>query len=586
MVKKLYSYLKEHKHIAFLCAFLTSLEVLCELFLPYLMSRIVDVGIAEQNLAYIAKIGLTMIFLAASAICIGVFNAKNSAKVSQIFAANIRKDMFFKIQNYSFANIDNFSSSSLITRLTSDVNIMQMTFMLSLRLLIRAPLMLIFAYIVALSINARLSLVILAAVVALVSIIAFILPKAGKLFATVQKRIDNLNGAVQENLIAIRVVKAFVRKDYEKEKFTKANDELMEAAIRAGSLVAMFMPFMVLVLNIGIVSIMWFGGNFVGQGTMAAGELISFVNYIMQILMAVMLFTMIFVMITRAKACAQRVLEVVDTKSDILDEVPNNKAVITKGKIEFKNVNFKYAKNGNLESSQNGGEYVLSNINITIEPGEFVGIIGGTGSGKSSLISLIPRFYDVSEGEVLIDGVNVKGYTQSNLRDGIGLVMQKNNLFTGTIKKNIAWGKEDASIEEIVKVAKFAQAHNFIESFSEGYDTELGQGGVNLSGGQKQRVCIARAMLKNSPILIFDDSTSAVDTKTEALIRESFYNDFKDSTIILVAQRISSVKDADKVIVLDDGKIVDIGNHDKLMETCEIYREIYTSQIEGSVMNE
>lgn len=583
MIKKLYIYLKAHKHIAILCAVLTSLEVLCELFLPYLMSLIVDNGIANENLGYIVRIGVSMIFLATTAIILGVFNAKNSAKVSQIFAANVREDMFSKIQGYSFSNIDKFSSSSLITRLTNDVNVIQMTFMLSLRLLIRAPLMLIFAYIVALNINARLSLIILASVVALAGTIAIILPRAGKLFQAVQNKIDNLNGAVQENLIAIRVVKAFVRKDFEKKKFNKANDELMGAAVKAGSLVAVVMPFMVLVLNVSVVAIMWFGGNFVSTGTMQTGELISFVNYIMQILMAVMLFTMIFVMITRAKACAVRVLEVVDTTSDIIDETPSSTTRIKKGRIEFKNVNFKYNTQDEHLGAKYAGEYVLSDINLTIEPGEFVGIIGGTGSGKSSLINLIPRFYDTTAGDVLIDGVSVRDYTQTNLRNGIGMVMQKNNLFTGSIKKNISWGNDKATQEEIEEVAKYAQAHNFVTGFPEGYETVLGQGGVNLSGGQKQRVCIARAMLKKAPIMIFDDSTSAVDTKTEAAIRESFYNDFKDSTILLVAQRISSVKDADKVIVLDDGKIVDVGNHEKLMETCDIYREIYESQVEGSV---
>jgi len=399
---------------------------------------------------------------------------------------------------------------------------------------------------------------------------------AGKLFMLLQERVDGVNSMVQENLTAIRTVKAFVRERFERAKFKKANDDLMNVSLQVGRITSLMMPMMMLALSGTTIAIVWMGGNYVGRGEMNTGELMSFISYIMQILMSVIIFSMIFVLITRAKACAERALEVLETEADVADRTDAAPHRILQGRIEFKNVSFHYA-------GGSGENKVLSDISFVAEPGEFVGIIGGTGSGKTSLVNLIPRFYDVTEGRVLIDGVDVREYTQSDLRGAIGMVMQKNNLFSGSIKENILWGNPSASSGEMFAAAADAQAHGFIESFPDGYDTELGQGGVNVSGGQKQRLCIARAMLKKPSILILDDSTSAVDTATEAKIRRSFRESFKDSTVLIVAQRISSVQSADKIIVMDDGAISGIGTHEELMESSAVYQEIYHSQMQGGV---
>ncbi|MDR2931844.1 MAG: ABC transporter ATP-binding protein/permease, partial [Oscillospiraceae bacterium] len=521
-------------------------------------------------------IGGLMVLLSAFAIVFGILNAKISAEASQGFSANLRRALFDKIEHFSFSNIDHFSSASLITRMTNDTNQMQGTLMMSMRMLTRAPIMLVSALVIAVSINLRLSSVIFGAIIVLVIAVPFIMRKAGLLFSEMQQRLDALNGTVRENLIGIRVVKAFVREGYERTKFGKSNDDLMASAVKAGNLVAVTMPLMMLVLNATTIAVIWLGGNFVGTGDMTTGALMSFISYIMQILMSVMIFAMVFVMLTRARACAQRILEVLDTATDVRDDAKalpsGDMPKVTQGGVEFRDVSFRYSA---------GGGDVLSGVSFKAEPGALVGIVGGTGSGKTTLVSLIPRFYDASQGEILVDGVNVRDYVQEDLRAGIGMVMQQNNLFSGTIRDNLLWGNPDAGTDDIVGAAKDAQAHNFIESFPDGYETELGQGGVNVSGGQKQRLCIARAMLKKPSILILDDSTSAVDTATEALIRRSFTKNFKDCTVIVVAQRISSVQEADKIIVLDDGVVAGIGTHDELLENNEIYREICISQSEG-----
>ena len=576
MLKLVKLYLGRYRPYILLCVFLVLCEVLSELAIPLLMSRIVDKGIPEGDFGYIAANGGLMILLAVAAIFLGAANARFSSIVSQGFAANLRKATFDHTQTFSFSNIDKFSSASLVTRMTNDVTHIQISLMMSLRILTRAPIMLFSALFIAIGINARLSMVIVAAIFLLGISVTLLARTAGKLFAVTQQKLDSLNAAVQENIMAIRVVKAFVREEYEKKKFKKANDGLMEAAMNAGNLMAFVMPIMMLIMSATSLSVYWFGGRFVGEGIMTTGQLMSFISYIMQILMSVMMFAMILIMLTRARASATRILEVLETEADIRDMNVDQPLGVKNGRVEFKSVSFRYTGDSQEKN-------VLNDINLTIEPGEFIGVVGGTGSGKTSLVSLIPRFYDATEGQIFVDGVNVKDYSQHDLRQGIGMVMQKNNLFSGTIKGNILWGNKNASMEEVISAAKDAQAHNFIESFPKGYDAELGQGGVNVSGGQKQRLCIARAMLKKPPILILDDSTSAVDTATEAMIRKSFYDNFKNSTVIMVAQRINSVQNADRIVVLDDGRISGVGSHEELINTNEIYREIYSSQMEGGL---
>jgi len=577
MIKRLYTYVGDYKRNILYCLLLVLGEVVCELMLPLMMSRIVDVGIPSGNLRYMGALGAAMVLVALLAMALGVLNSKFSADVSQGFASNLREALYMKTESFSFSNIDRFSGASLVTRMTSDVTMLQMSLMMGLRILTRAPIMLVSALVIAVSINARLSMVIVGAILALAIGTALIVRVAGVLFTALQKRLDALNGTVQENLIAIRVVKAFVREGYERLKFERVNDALTKTAMKAGAVTSLLMPMMMLVMGATTVSVIWFGGGFVGAGVMGTGELMSFISYIMQILMSVIMFSMIFVMMTRARACGERALEVLNTEPDILDKKqPGQGMRITKGEIEFRDVSFRY---GGDTEEQN----VLRRISFVAKPGELIGIIGGTGSGKTSLVNLVPRFYDVTEGAVLVDGVDVREYSQHDLRDGIGMVMQKNNLFTGTINDNLLWGRADADDEAVEKAARAAQAHDFITSFPGGYKTELGQGGVNVSGGQKQRLCIARAMMKSPKILILDDSTSAVDTTTEAAIRRSFQEDFRDTTVLIVAQRISSVQEADKIIVMDDGAISGIGTHDELLAANDIYREIYSSQTESQM---
>lgn len=578
MIRKLAGYVGRYKREIALVPLFILLDVVAELAMPLLMSRIVDTGIAGRDVAYIGRIGLIMVLLALAAMACGVVFMRLSTVGAMGFGANLRDALFAKVQQFSFANIDHFSTASLVTRLTNDVNNIQMVFMMSLRLLLRQPLMLIISFFLAYSINHRLSLILAVALPLLVVGVTFILRAAGRRFAVVQERIDGINSALQENLIGQRVVKAFVRAGFENAKFKESNDALTNAFIAAVSVVILNMPVMMLVLNGATLAILWFGGEMAFAGTLGAGQLMSFISYVFQILMSVMMISMVFVMGSRAQASAHRVLEVLETTVDVAGKPGAEAAVdapqVTAGRVEFRDVAFKYSLAG-------AGEDVLSGISFTAEPGEVIAIVGGTGSGKTTLVHLIPRLYDVAAGAVLVDGRDVRDYSLEALRGGIGVVLQKNTLFSGTIAQNLRWGRADATQAEIEAACRDAQAHDFILSFPEGYDTLLGQGGVNLSGGQKQRLCIARAILKQPKILVLDDSTSAVDSATEAQIREAFDRSLAQTTVFVIAQRISSVRDADKIVVLDDGRVLGVGTHDSLLAANEVYREIYQSQQEG-----
>ena len=577
MIAKLAPFLGHYKRALWFVPLFALLEVLCELAMPLLMSRIIDVGIANQDIGYIGRTGLYMILLAAVAVGFGMALMWLSTYNSMGFGANLRDAIFAKIQRFSFNNIDQFSTASLITRVTNDANNLQMTFMMAQRMLLRSPLMLIIASILAYSINARLSVVLVVAIVALGLGVSLILRSATRRFSVVQQRIDGINSRLQENLIAQRVVKAFVRSDFEIAKFQQSNDALTNAFVAAVSIIILMMPMMLFVLNGATLVILWMGGNMVFAGDLGAGQLISFLSYVGQIMMSVMMISFVFVMSARAQASGKRVLEVLETPIDIEDKpvLPTQTPLEVKsGRVEFRDVSFRY----NLAGS---GEDVLSGLSFTAESGEVIGIVGGTGSGKTTLVGLIPRLYDVTAGAVLVDGHDVRDYPLETLRGSVGVVLQKNTLFSGTIRDNLLWGRRDATQAEIEVAARDAQAHDFIMSFPDGYDTELGQGGVNVSGGQKQRLTIARALLKKPKVLILDDSTSAVDSATEARIRDSFDNHLADTTVFIIAQRISSVSNADKIIVIDDGKIVGIGSHQTLLASNAVYGEIYQSQQEG-----
>lgn len=576
MLKKLSKYLKGLWYLCVISAIGMIVEAICELALPSIANAVYEkvsattAGDSDIKM-YVIKIGIAMFAMAIVGLLGGLSTMKASSVVSQKFSYRLRKDVYKKISDFSFKNIDKFSTSSLTTRMTNDITMLQNTLMMSLRVLVRAPALLIVSAAFAFSINAKLSMILLVMLPIIIILVAVILKFGFPMFQKMQKKIDNVNRVVQENLIGIRVVKAFVREDREKEKFHKSSDELAKQGAKAAGLIVTAMPMMMLMMNIVIVYIYYKGSHDAADGKMAVGEISVLASYIVQVLMNILMVSMLLLQLTRAKACGDRVVEILDTKIDITDPenpyCPEN----PKGKVEFKIVDFGY----------HGNDKILENINFTAEPGSIVGIIGSTGCGKSSLVNLIPRLYDVTSGEVLVDDVNVKDYDIKALRDTVGVVLQKNVLFSGTIKENIRWGKPDATDEEIISACKAAQAHDFIMRQPKGYETDLSQGGLNLSGGQKQRLCIARAMIKQPKILILDDSTSAVDTATEAKIRESFYTKLKDTTVLIIAQRISSVKDADEIIVLDEGKIESIGNHEQLMQSSEIYQEIYKTQQKG-----
>ena len=576
MIKKLSKYLKGLGWLCVASAAGMIIEAMCELALPSIANSVYEMvksatGDPTQLKYKIAKIGLLMLIMAVIGLAGGLMTMKTSSVVSQKFSYRLRKAMYDKISSFSFKNIDTFSTSSLTTRLTNDVTMLQNTVMMGLRILVRAPALLIVSAVFAFSINAKLSMILLILFPIMIIIITVILKFGFPMFQKMQKKIDNINRVVQENLIGIRVVKAYVREDKEKDKFHNASDELAKQGSKASGLIITVMPVMMLLMNFVIIYIYYKGSVDASKGLMNVGQISVLANYIIQVLMNIMMVSMLMLQITRAKACGDRVVEVLDTDVDIVNPENAFKPTDPKGEIEFKNVSFGY----------NDGIDILSDISFKAKPGSIVGIIGSTGCGKSSLVNLIPRLYDVTGGELLVDGVNVKNYDLEALRELTGVVLQKNVLFTGTIKENIKWGNPNATDEEIIAACKAAQAHDFIMSQPDGYDTVLAQGGLNLSGGQKQRLCIARAIIKQPKILILDDSTSAVDTATEAKIRECFYNELKDTTVLIIAQRISSVAEADEIVVLDDGKIDSIGTHDELMQTSEIYQEIYKTQQKG-----
>ncbi len=576
MLSLFITHLQGYKRDAIKSPIFITLEVICELILPLVMAEIVDVAIPAGDVGYICKMGAIMLLLSLAAMAFGVLSAKYSTFASQGFGANLRQCLFDKVQDFSFSDIDRFSSASLITRMTNDVNAMTMMLNMGLRMLVRAPVMLIASLAICISINARLAIVLFIVIPLMVLAIGILMKICTKLFEAMQKRIDGLNNTLQENLVAIRVVKAFVRENYEREKFKKSNDDLTNAALNVGLKVIAIMPIMMLAMNGATVAVLYLGGKMVMAEGFLLGDLQAFINYIFQILMSVMMVAMALLQLTRAQACAHRINEVLRTEPSVEDKPHAKEQALPapKGEVEFRNVCFKYVATGT-------GDDVLSNISFTVKPGSFVAIVGGTGTGKSTLVNLIPRFYDVTGGAVLVDGMDVRDYPLEELRSRIGMVLQTNVLFTGTIRENLLWGRPDASEEEIIQAAKDAQAYDFIMSFPDGFDTVLTQGGTNVSGGQKQRLCIARAMLRKPAILILDDSTSAVDSATEAAIRESFRKNLKDTTVIIIAQRISSVQYADEILILDDDHIAGQGTHEELLANNAIYQEIYQSQQEG-----
>lgn len=573
MIKKLSSCVGKYLKQSILAPIMVIGEVILETTIPLVMVDIVDKGIKYGDIRYVAKMGVVMVVMAIISLMFGALSGKFAAEAAMGFAKNVRKKLFDKVQDFSFANVDKFSTASLITRLTTDVTNTQMSYMMVIRLLVRAPIMLIIATVEAFRINSQLALIFLVAIPVLSVAIIIIMTTAFPLFEKMLKKYDALNASVQENLIGIRVVKAFVREDHESEKFREASKKLMDMQYKAESVIIFGMPIMMLVVYGCTLAVYWFGGNLMVAGTMQSGELLGFITYIMQILTSLMMISMIFVTLVLSRASMERIVEVFDEQTDI----PNNSEGITTvddGSVEFENVNFSYSKDKE--------KLTLENINISIKSGETIGIIGGTGSSKTTLVQLIPRLYDVLDGEVKVGGKNVKEYSLDALRNSVAMVLQKNVLFSGTIRDNLKWGNENATDEEIIEACKAAEAHEFIMSFPDGYDTDLGQGGVNVSGGQKQRLCIARALLKKPKIVILDDSTSAVDTATDSKIRKSFREKLAGTTTIIIAQRISSVSDADRIIVLDDGKINAVGTHEELLESNKIYREVFVSQQKGA----
>ena len=572
-MKRWLKYAKPYWFCFILGPILMIVESTGEVVLPKLFAQIINNGVMQQNRAYIIEMGLLMLLCAVLMMAGGVGGCYFAARGSISLGTDVRSDVYNKIQKFSFASIDKFSTGSLVTRLTNDITQIQNFTNMLMRMCMRAPIMMIGAIIMAVRLNARLAIVLLVVMPIMTVLMVWMLSHVGPRFQAVQSKVDNLNTKVQENLTNVRVVKSFVREDYENEKFEKANADLKNAGLYALNLIIIASPLMMFFMNFTSLAVIWFGGRMVMVGTMPLGDLTAFITYISQILMSLMMLSMIFINGSRASASSKRLKEVLDEKLDLTDDkAAHPDLTVTKGKIEFKNVSFRYYKNS--------PEKVLDNIDLTIQPGSVVGIIGSTGCGKTTLVSMIPRLYDADEGQVLVDDVDVKDYSLYNLREGVGMVLQQNLLFSGTIEDNLHWGDKNASQEQIEEACKSAQAAEFIKDFSDGYQMELGQGGVNVSGGQKQRLCIARALLKHPKILILDDSTSAVDTATEARIREAFSKELKDSTKIIIAQRIGSVKDADTIVVMNDGKITGVGTHEELLKNNQEYQEIYYSQMD------
>lgn len=548
-------------------------EVVMEVIIPFIMAKIIDVGIAGKDLPFVAKYGAIMIGIAVFSLFCGVMGTRCSTVAAQGFAYTLRTRLYQKIQTFSFANIDRFSTASLVTRLTTDVNMAQNVYRMLIHMCVRSPFMLIAGTIMAFRMNSQLAILFLIAVPVIVISILTISTMAHPRFVAMMKKFDAFNGAIQENLIGIRIVKAYVRGDFEENKFRKAADDVRRAQVHAEKLIIFMMPIMQLVMYVSMIAVMWFGGRLVVGGQMLSGELISFFTYVTQVLSSIMFLGMVFVSLVMVQASNQRIVEVLDEVPDI-DNPANPVMEVKDGSVEFDKVDFSYNKKAD--------NCILKDINLKIESGQVVGIIGSTGSSKTSLVALLPRLYDVLEGSVKIGGVDVRNYDITALRDSVAMVLQKNVLFSGSIKDNLRWGNKEATDEQIVAACKAADADGFINSFPEGYETMLGQGGVNVSGGQKQRLCIARALLKNPKILILDDSTSAVDTATEGRIRNALKELAPETTKIIIAQRISSVKDADKIIVLDEGTVSAVGTHDELLVNSKIYREVYESQQQGS----
>lgn len=596
-VKKMAGCIGEYKPHAIFTSVLVALEVLFEIFIPLIMAQIVNVGMAENlteftftlqlgksswalftmtnRVSFIVTCGAMMVVMALISLFFGTMSGKLAATASTGFAKNLRRKLFYKIENFSFANLDRFNTASLVTRLTTDVTNIQMAFQIAIRMLVRSPIMLILAMCMSISISPDLSVIFAVALPVLIVGIFIGVKVVFPRFEKMLRKYDDMNESTQENLIGIRAVKAFVREDNEIDKFKKVSSTVQKLQFSAEKIIVVAFPFMQIIVYACILCVAWFGGNDIIVGKMLLGDFTAFLSYIMQILMSLMMVAMGFMNIVLSRASLDRIVEVLDEKIDIENgENASDSLKVADGSIDFDHVDFSYSKSHDVLN--------LEDIDLHIKSGETIGIIGGTGSAKTTLVQLIPRLYDVLDGEVKVGGVNVKEYKLNELRDSVAMVLQKNVLFSGTIRENLAWGNKNATQEEIEHAAKAAQAHDFIMSFPNGYDTELGQGGVNVSGGQKQRLCIARALLKKPKIMIMDDSTSAVDTATDAAIRAGLKNEFSDTTVLIIAQRISSVESADRIIVMNDGKIDAIGTHDELIATNQIYQDVYNSQKKGS----
>ena len=573
MIRKLFPYTKGYRHLIVLGVLCSAGESVLELLLPLAMSDIVNFGIETGDRQYILATGAKMVVMALLALACGVGAAALAARAGMGFGANLRRAEYEKVQQFSFSNIERFSTASLITRLTSDVASVQMTLMMGMRMFVRAPSMLITALVMALILSARLSRVFLVVIPLLMLTVVLVIRKVGPNFTALQSATDELNLVVQEDLNAIRVVKSYVREEEEKKKFSLRSEHLRTTAERAFGFVVSFMPIMMLLMGGTTTAVMWIGGNYVYEGTLLSGDLLAFFTYVTEILLSLMMVSMVMMILTRSIACAKRIIEVLDEQPEITDAAADAGLEVADGSIRFENVNFRYHTSAEA--------WNLENINLSISSGMTVGILGGTGSAKTTLVSLIPRLYEATEGAVYVGGRNVKDYTMSHLRDACAMVLQKNTLFSGTIRENLRWGDPDATDAEMEEACRIACAHDFISAMPDGYDTHIEQGGTNVSGGQKQRLCIARAILRKPKILILDDSTSAVDTATDASIRAALRETLPGSTKIIIAQRVASVMDADLIIIMDDGRIDGCGTHEELLQTNAIYREVYQSQQEG-----
>lgn len=583
MIKTLAASIGQYRKAAILTPVFVALESILEIIIPTLMAFMIDYGISKSNMSYVLKMGIIMVSVAMLSLAAGALSGRNAALASTGFARNLRKNMFYNVQNFSFSNIDKFSTASIVTRLTTDVTNVQNAFQMLIRLGVRAPMMMVFSLIFCFRIDASLSLIFLAVIPILGLGLVLIMLGVHPIFKRVFQTYDKLNNIVGENLHAIRVVKSYNREDHEEEKFKEISQSIFKDFSAAEKRLAFNMPLMQFCLNLSILLLAWFGAKEIIASNnnpitgLSTGELTSLITYSMQILMSLMMLSMVFVMVIMARASAERIAEIINEESD-LQNGPNPILTVADGSVSFEDVTFTYSKDAHKP--------VLDRINLSISSGQTVGIIGGTGSSKSSLVQLIPRLYDAVQGRVLVGGLDVRDYDLKALRNQVAMVLQKNELFSGTIKENLRWGDENATDEEMIHACKLAQAHEFIQGFPQEYDTYIEQGGTNVSGGQKQRLSIARALLKKPKILILDDSTSAVDTKTDKLIRQAFREDLPNTTKIIIAQRISSIQDADQIIVLNDGKIYGVGQHDDLLETCDIYREVYESQNKGGLLHE